>query len=163
MKFSTMKRKWNSLIGVPIPWPTSIPPDGFIALTGQAINQSTDPILYARYGATAPDLRAQTIRGWDNGRGIDSGRTLLSEQQDAIRNITGTFGDFSGQTSGVNGNGTGAFYKPTSTTFGSTIYPTATGSSSTVDGVGFDASLSVPTASENRVRNVAFNYITMRG
>ncbi|MCL9030711.1 tail fiber protein, partial [Salmonella enterica subsp. enterica serovar Enteritidis] len=27
-----------------------------------------------------PDLRGEFIRGWDDGRGIDSGRSILSEQ-----------------------------------------------------------------------------------
>lgn len=43
-----------------------------------------------------PDLRGEFIRGWDDGRGIDAGREILSAQGDAIRNITGTFGN--GQT-----------------------------------------------------------------
>ncbi|HIH3157949.1 TPA: phage tail protein, partial [Escherichia coli] len=32
------------------------------------------------------------IRGWDDGRGVDNGRNLLSAQSDAIQNIVGTFG-----------------------------------------------------------------------
>ena len=30
-----------------------------------------------------PDLRGEFIRGWDNGRGVDAGRDLLSTQDDA--------------------------------------------------------------------------------
>ncbi|EPU2804899.1 phage tail protein, partial [Escherichia coli] len=39
-----------------------------------------------------PDLRGEFIRGWDDGRGVDTGRGILSAQGDAIRNITGWFG-----------------------------------------------------------------------
>jgi microcystin-dependent protein len=38
-----------------------------------------------------PDLRGEFLRGWDNGRGVDSGRKIGSMQGDAMRNITGSF------------------------------------------------------------------------
>nr|WP_265331735.1 hypothetical protein [Yersinia enterocolitica] len=38
-----------------------------------------------------PDLRGLFIRGWDNGRNLDGGRTLLSVQGDASRRVTGSF------------------------------------------------------------------------
>lgn len=66
--------------GVPIPWPVSTPPDGWITMSGQAITAAQYPKLYALYGASLPDLRGEFIRGWDNARGVDSGRTLLSAQ-----------------------------------------------------------------------------------
>ena len=74
---------------IPIAFPKSTPPSGYLAMMGQAISQATYPILYSLYGATLPDMRAYTIRGLDYGRGIDVGRTVLSQQEDAIRNITG--------------------------------------------------------------------------
>src|SRR5690606_21294050 len=37
-----------------------------------------------------PDLRGEFVRGWDNGRGVDSGRDFGTDQGDAIRNITAT-------------------------------------------------------------------------
>ncbi|MGC6580666.1 phage tail protein, partial [Escherichia coli] len=53
-----------------------------------------------------PDLRGEFVRGWDDGRGTDSGRILLTTQNDDIRNITGE------QSLDVpyNGKSTGAFY-----------------------------------------------------
>ncbi|MBW5832389.1 hypothetical protein [Yersinia enterocolitica] len=36
-----------------------------------------------------PDLRGEFIRRFDDGRGIDANRTLLSTQTDALQNITG--------------------------------------------------------------------------
>ncbi len=59
-----------------------------------------------------PDLRGEFIRGWDNGRKVDTDRVLLSVQGDAIRNITGSipavapYGyeqDAKGALSGMNG------------------------------------------------------------
>lgn len=140
------------LCGIALPWPTATPPDWAIALTGQAINKNTDPLLYARFGPNAPDHRACVPRGWDNGRGIDIGRALLSEQGDAIRNITGSF------RSGGNESSSGAFY------YGGVAVSTANAGGSWQNSVAyFDASRVVPTASENRVRSLAWNMITPRG
>ena len=102
--------------------------------------------------ADAPDLRGEFIRGWDDGRGVDEGRRILDAQGDAIRNITGggirvlkvsdgvtvPYGAFSGGLDNIGGAGSG----------GVPLYS-----------VSFDASRAVPTASENRPRNIAFNYI----
>ena len=144
----------------PIPYPKSIPPSGFLLMDGQAITQAQYPILYGLYGSRLPDMRAQTIRGWDNGRGIDFGRTLLSEQGDAIRNIAG---QFKASLGGYSGNGDpqtdGAF---SATERASSAF----GGSSGDDWARiykFDSSRVVPTAHENRVKNIAFNYIVKAG
>ena len=42
-----------------------------------------------------PDLRGEFIRGWDDGRGIDNRRNLLSAQSDTIQNIVGTLDELS--------------------------------------------------------------------
>lgn len=77
-------------VGVPVPWPTSTPPAGWITMSGQSISQSQLPKLYAAYGAKLPDLRGEFIRGWDNGRGLDPSRALLNEQlPTGIRQFTG--------------------------------------------------------------------------
>ena len=70
---------------IPIAFPKSTPPSGYLAMMGQAISESTYPKLYALYGATLPDLRGQFLRGLDYGRGVDVGRVVLSEQQDEIK------------------------------------------------------------------------------
>lgn len=68
-------------VGAPIPWPTTVPPPGFIAMTGQSFSGTTYPKLAVAYPALVlPDMRAEFIRGWDNGRGVDTGRALLSTQ-----------------------------------------------------------------------------------
>ncbi|WP_293935567.1 phage tail protein [Iodobacter sp.] len=67
-------------VGVPVPWPSNTPPPGWIFLQGQGINPAEAPVLASLYGATLPDLRGMYISGWDAGRGIDPGRTVLSYQ-----------------------------------------------------------------------------------
>lgn len=37
-----------------------------------------------------PDLRGEFLRGWDDGRGVDSGRSLWSYQLDQMQRITGS-------------------------------------------------------------------------
>ena len=108
-----------------------------------------------------PDLRGEFIRGWDDGRGIDAGREILSAQGDAIRNITGTFGD--GETavnasiSFYSADGVFATQKKIRNTIGNTTIIADTPNNPYL--INFDASRVVPTASENRPRNIAFNYI----
>ena len=70
---------------MPIPYPKSTPPVGYLALMGQSISQATYPILYSLYGATLPDLRGQFLRGLDYGKGIDVGRGVLSLQDDTFK------------------------------------------------------------------------------
>lgn len=77
-------------VGVPVPWPTSTPPTGWITMSGQTITQAQYPKLFAAYGTKLPDLRGMFIRGWDNGRGLDPSRALLNEQlPTGIRQFTG--------------------------------------------------------------------------
>lgn len=137
----------------PIAYPKSTPPEGYLAMMGQTISQATYPKLFALYGANLPDMRAYSIRGLDNGRGIDIGRTILSEQGDAIRNITGSF--IGGAT---NFTPAGAISQ---TAKDSGVYGGSGGGIE--DMYSFDASLVVPTATENRVKNIAFLYIVKAG
>ena len=70
---------------MPIAYPKSTPPSGYLAMMGQAISQATYPKLYVLYGANLPDMRAYSIRGLDYGRGIDVDRVVLSQQLDDIK------------------------------------------------------------------------------
>lgn len=92
-----------------------------------------------------PNGAGEFLRGWDNGRGVDSGRTLWSYQSDAIRNITATWANLWATGSGASDAGT--------KTSVATDRP-ATGSASARYTLGLDASLIVPTAGENRPRNL---------
>ncbi|MDZ6963964.1 tail fiber protein [Escherichia coli] len=68
-------------VGVPVPWPLETPPTGWLKCNGAAFSSEMYPNLARAYPTNKlPDLRGEFIRGWDDGRGIDAGRTLLSGQ-----------------------------------------------------------------------------------
>lgn len=84
----------SSTIGVPIDWPLSQMPQNvwpdcgmeFVALNGQPFNKTRYPELGKLYpSGIVPDARGDFIRAWDNGRGVDPGRALLSQQSDLIK------------------------------------------------------------------------------
>ncbi|WBT57029.1 phage tail protein [Kosakonia oryzendophytica] len=73
-------------VGVPVPWPSATPPTGWLKCNGAAFTASQYPKLALAYPALKlPDLRGEFIRGWDDGRGVDAGRTLLTAQADELR------------------------------------------------------------------------------
>ncbi|WP_185183156.1 phage tail protein [Escherichia coli] len=139
-------------VGVPVPWPSATPPTGWLKCNGAPFSAEEYPELAKVYLTNKlPDLRGEFIRGWDDGRGIDTSRSLLSSQGDAIRNIIGALVDVRFNT-----------YPSDSGVFTTSVIGDA--SSDSIKGgyakrVTFDASRVVPTANENRPRNIAFNYI----
>ncbi|EKN4067990.1 phage tail protein [Yersinia enterocolitica] len=145
----------NLPVGIPLPWPLATPPTGWIICNGQAFDKAHCPQLALAYpSGVLPDLRGLFIRGWDNGRNLDGGRTLLSFQGDAIRNITGFYIQNLAGHSYWNGCG-GAFYQE-GNAFGHHANNSGGNGATTKR---FDASRVVPTANENRPVNMAFNYI----
>ncbi|MBI1472994.1 phage tail protein [Escherichia coli] len=61
-----------------------------ISLSPPTICNSAYPELAKVYPTNKlPDLRGEFIRGWDDGRGIDNGRALLSTQAALAGTITG--------------------------------------------------------------------------
>lgn len=141
-------------VGVPVPWPSSTAPTGWLKCNGAPFSDSQYPKLALVYPSLLlPDLRGEFIRGWDDGRGVDAGRQLLSSQGDAIRNIEGLADGGIGMSFDAI---SGAFYDVGSR---SAKMPNDTTIIGKTDDLGFDASRVVPTANENRPRNIAFNYI----
>ncbi|ELJ8169728.1 tail fiber protein, partial [Escherichia coli] len=156
-------------VGVPVPWPLETPPTGWLKCNGAAFSSEKYPKLAKAYPTNKlPDLRGEFIRGWDDGRGVDAGRTILSAQGDAIRNIYGEFktvntenysiwesvGSFKGAVVPLSPSTNNSYFSlirsmVTERTDGA-VYPKV---------IGLDASRIVPTANENRPRNIAFNYI----
>nr|MDN1202435.1 phage tail protein [Escherichia coli] len=68
-------------VGVPVPWPSATPPTGWLKCNGAAFDKVKYPHLATAYpSGKLPDLRGEFIRGWDDRRGIDAGRALLSIQ-----------------------------------------------------------------------------------
>ncbi|MDF8789134.1 tail fiber protein, partial [Escherichia coli] len=73
-------------VGVPVPWPSATPPAGWLKCNGAAFSSEMYPNLARAYPTNKlPDLRGEFIRGWDDGRGVDSGRALLSTQTDEFK------------------------------------------------------------------------------
>ncbi|WP_072051386.1 phage tail protein [Enterobacter chengduensis] len=145
-------------VGVPVPWPSANPPTGWLKCNGAAFTAAQYPNLALAYPTLKlPDLRGEFIRGWDDVRGIDAGRTLLSLQLDALQKMTGSAsnGAATGFVNSSTSNVSGVFKR------GSSIYPNTNGQNSDYQGVDlvFDSSLVARSAAETRPRNIAFNYI----
>ena len=141
-------------------------PAGWLKANGAAVSRTAYAALFAAIGTTygagdgsttfnLPDLRGEFIRGWDDGRGIDRGRAFGSAQGDAIRNITGSIdtGSHNGQQLFDEATAKGAlaisrrqWKKWTADSGDGGDNPAA---------FDFDASRVVPTAAENRPRNIA--------
>lgn len=140
-------------------WGTSVVPDGYLELNGQGFNKNTYPLLARLYpNGVLPDFRGYFVRAWDHNRGIDSdsGRGLLSTQEDAIRNITARF---KMETDGQTNYFDGAIQNTNQEVPGHNAEPDGK-----IDEViSFDASRVVPTAPENRPKNIAVMYIIKAG
>ena len=136
----------------PIPYFGNSAPSGFLAMNGQAITNAQYPKLFARYGSSLPDLRGCFIRGLGG-----NSAAIGVVQDDAIRNITG-------DTPG----GSGARVPASSYTGAFSLSEKKAGRISTGENwdlltATFDASRVVPTANENRPKNMAFLYIVKAG
>lgn len=145
----------------PIAWPSTTIPSGHLALMGQTISQAQYPKLYALYGPTLPDMRAYSIKGLDYGRGIDSGRTILSLQADQNKShdhssLQGT-GSFVSSRMTIGSPGSNILSIPQFKITG-TSYPEN-------DPSGRSSDLIMPPSggSETTVKNIAFLYIVKAG
>ena len=80
----------------------SAAPTGWLKCNGAAVSRTTYATLFAAIGTTygsgdgsstfnVPDLRGEFVRGWDDSRGVDSGRSLGSFQADELKSHTHTF------------------------------------------------------------------------
>lgn len=156
-------------IGIPFFWPTSAMPntvmDEWAGMVFLKWNGATfSAAKYPKLALVIPSLTLTEARGefpriWDDGRGVDSGRALLSAQGDAIRNITGQFFAGSSGNSQYVLSGANGVFSQNGMTFGPNLAGTTGAGEQRSAGVAFNASLQVPTASENRPRNIAFNFL----
>lgn len=129
-------------VGVPVPWPIAIPPTGWLKCNGAAFTAAQYPRLAQVYPTLIlPDLRGEFIRGWDDGRGVDLGRIILSNQLHMLASHSHTLASWpsSGNPASHGGaqdanGGNGEAYQSNSP-----ILPSG--------------------GTETRPRNVAFNYI----
>lgn len=68
-------------VGVPVSWPSATPPTGWLKCNGAAFSAEEYPELAKAYPTNKlPDLRGEFIRGWDDGRSVDTGRSVMSAQ-----------------------------------------------------------------------------------
>ncbi|EEU2582560.1 TPA: tail fiber protein [Escherichia coli] len=141
-------------VGVPVPWPSATPPTGWLKCNGAAFSSEMYPRLAKAYPTNKlPDLRGEFIRGWDDGRGIDAGREILSFQEGTI-------------VSGFDDNDTGDISSLSSTQygFGDTLTSNQWGAINGKKWI-FDASSKGAKKYDwwayvsARPRNIAFNYI----
>ena len=80
----------------------SSPPVGWVKANGAAVSRTAYSILFAAIGTSfgagdgsttfnLPDLRGEFVRGWDDARGIDVGRSFGSAQAAAVESHTHSF------------------------------------------------------------------------
>lgn len=145
-------------------------PGGWLKANGALVSRTTYAALFSAIGTTfgagdgsttfaLPDLRGEFIRGWDDGKGTDSGRVFGSAQLDAMQQITGTFDilDSTSDASIVQGDA-GAFTRTANA--GAVTgqgFLTRTADSRNTDRVSFDSadSTDARTSTETRPRNIA--------
>lgn len=76
-------------------FPSATIPSGWVACDGQELDNTVIAnlplygVIGYTYGGTGnkfnvPDLRGEFVRGWDDGRGVDTGRTLGSSQKGTL-------------------------------------------------------------------------------
>lgn len=160
-------------IGIPFFWPSTAMPNTvidewsdmvFLKFNGATFSATTYPKLAKVIPSlTLTEARGEFPRIWDDGRGVDVGRALMSAQGDAMRSISGTVRLASNS---YNQNTarqmTGAFGWSDSSAGDVTNFSlTAVSNTSNYKNGGFtfDSSTQVPTALENRPRNIAFNFL----
>ena len=136
-------------------------PTGWLKANGAVLSRTVYTNLFAaigtRFGAgdghstfNLPDLRGEFPRFWDDLRGVDAGRVLGSWQSDAIRNITAQMYLY-GQ-DGSSSQGAFGFRKQGERGL---VWSRNDNNAGVVMDFWLDASKVVPTAQENRPRNIA--------
>ena len=136
---------------------TASAPAGFLKANGAAVSRSTYSDLFSAIGTTfgvgngsstfnVPDLRGEFLRGWDDGRGADGGRSFGSAQSDQNK-LHGHEYTICSDNNGGSGTDGGFVTRDIQT---STVGP-ATGSASTSAGSQIGAS----GGAEARPRNIA--------
>ena len=153
-------------VGVPLPYPSATPPTGWLKCNGAVFDKVKYPGLAAVFpSGNLPDLRGEFIRGWDDSRGIDNGRALLSSQGHSLRDHSHNQQVWTGSNTTSSTIGQAGSYAPLATGGdGGIAYtdrepqslPSAVRAVST-RGVASDNAANIGT--ETRPRNIAFNYI----
>ena len=150
-------------VGVPVPWPSATPPTGWLKCNGAAFSAEEYPELAKVYPTNKlPDLRGEFIRGWDDGRGVDNGRGLLTLQDGAIVSHNHYWGIWTSRTNdqtleSFTGTTILKQITPLSPAIDFDNYPIP--NPAITEGGVVAATTKPAGANETRPRNVAFNYI----
>lgn len=141
-------------------------PTGYLLCNGAAVSRSDYAALFAAIGTiygegdesttfNVPDFRGKFLRGYLDG----TSAALGTAQGDAIRNLEGTIAHIlSGYTYTYSSTGTGVL-RHEGTAAGGVKVIGADDTAVKEAAITLDASLTVPTAAENRPANYAVNYI----
>lgn len=145
----------------------STAPAGKLKANGAAVSRTTYARLYAKIGTTygagdgsttfnVPDVRSEFVRGWDDSRGIDSGRALGSWQKGSLCAID--VGSPGNQTVSIPAAGTASAAQGAA---GFDAYTTSDYAGAVIAGTNASGTVSLPGSSEvyagtARPRNVAF-------
>ena len=91
----------ENLVGIVGYFARNTAPEGWLKCNGANISRTTYTALFNAIGTTfgsgdgstfgIPDLRGKFIRGWDDGRGIDSGRSFGNTQISSAKLPNNTF------------------------------------------------------------------------
>jgi microcystin-dependent protein len=137
---------WSNSVGSPVGtviyFAASTAPTGYLKANGAVISRTTYASLFAVIGTTfgvgdnsttfgLPDLRGEFLRGWDDGRGVDSGRAFGTFQDYLVQSHIhsmwnamsrdSTQGDPNATNAGTFSGGGGQFYAhPNTDTYGGT-------------------------------------------
>lgn len=143
-------------IGIPFFWPSSAMPNTvmtewadmvFLKFNGATFSADTYPKLALVFpGLTLTEARGEFLRIWDDGRGVDSGRALLSAQSDDFKThehkFLGTSGSGSNVVFGTVSNSSPLYTNGISQPVGSSL-----------------PAFQNPGGTETRPRNIAFNFL----
>lgn len=151
-------------IGTIIPFWGNTAPVGYLPCNGQTVNSGTFPDLVTFLGGGSsqalPDLRGEFLRGWDNGRGVDTGRAIKTTQLDSLQNITASLYLRSAgpSTAGAIVGGTALFQTTLQSGPSGASQQPASGGTSNTDVTTLDFSRVARTSTETRSRNVSVLY-----
>lgn len=120
-KWVALGKDWieDQTLGSIAIFPFASVPSTYLICNGAAVSRTTYAALFAKIGTTygagngtttfnLPDLRGEFVRGWDNGRGVDTGRVLGSAQAQATARPTTGFTGITNSYTHNHGIGNGA-------------------------------------------------------
>ena len=168
---TSIQTTYSNPVGTVIWYAGTGAPGGYLKCNGDTIANGSGTTqgttadfsaLYAVIGATLPDLRGEFVRGWDDGKGTDSGRSIRSTQTDqnkqhnhsATSAVTDS-GHTHSYTSANHPTGSGPEQNQGGNVEDRTTFNVAKTSGSTTTGISVATTIANEGGTEARPRNVA--------